>query len=363
MCELRDKGFYIGDLYIEKPIIQGGMGVGISLRNLASAVANEGGVGIISSAGIGLINRELEKRGAEFGMMGLKNEIIALKKMTNNPIGVNIMVALTDFDDMVKASIEAGADMIISGAGLPLTLPSLKPAGTKTKLIPIVSSAKAVKLIAKWWMEKYDYIPDAFVLEGPKAGGHLGFKLGQIDDPEYDLFKLLPKVVEEVKKLEEKTGRKIPVIAAGGIFTGGDIKKALDLGATAVQMATRFVATDECDADDEFKQMYIDCKKEDIGIINSPVGLPGRAIINEYTKAVYGGEKHPVKCPYHCIRTCDYKTTPYCISLALLNAYKGKLRNGFCFIGANGYMVDKMSTVKGIFNSLEEEYKLACKGK
>lgn len=363
MCRLKEKGFYIDDLYIEKPIIQGGMGVGVSLSGLASAVCNEGGVGVVSSAGIGLINGELEKKGMQYSYDGLKNEITKLKRMTNGVTGVNIMVALTDFNDMVKASIEAGVDIIISGAGLPLTLPSLKPKDSKTKLVPIVSSRKAVKAISKWWISKYDYVPDAFVLEGPKAGGHLGFKLEDIDNKEYDLFNLIPQIVEEVKKIEDATGRKIPVIAAGGIFTGEDIKKALDLGATAVQMATRFVATEECDADYEFKKMYVDCKKEDIGIIKSPVGLPGRAIINDYTKEVYGGERKPVHCPYHCIITCDYKTTPYCISLALLNAYKGKMNNGFCFIGENGYKVEKITTVKEIFDSLEEEYKIACKGK
>lgn len=361
MCKLKDYGFYIGDLYVKKPIIQGGMGVGVSLSGLASAVANEGGVGTISSAGIGLINENLTKKGMQYNYDGLKNEILKLKTMTNGVVGVNIMVALTDFELMVKASIEAGIDIIMCGAGLPLNLPSLKKKTDKVKLIPIISSSKAVKLISKWWIGKYDYVPDAFILEGPKAGGHLGFKLEQIDDPEFDLFNLLPKVLSEIKKVEENTNKKIPLIVAGGIFTGKDVKRALDSGATAVQMATRFVATKECDADEKFKQMYVDCKKEDITIIKSPVGLPGRAIKNNFVKSSENGEKQPFKCPYHCITTCDYKKTPYCISLALLNAYKGKMNNGFCFIGSNGYLVNKITTVKDVFNSLENEYEIACK--
>jgi nitronate monooxygenase len=222
-------------------------------------------------------------------------------------------------------------------------------------LVPIVSSGRAARIIAKSWIEKYNYLPDAFVVEGPLAGGHLGFKKEELEDPNVTLENRLKEVLDEVKILEEKYDKEIPVIAGGGIYDGKDIAKFIKLGASGVQIATRFVATYECDADEKFKQEYIRAKKEDIVIIKSPVGLPGRAIKNEFLEAVERGERKPYKCVFQCIRTCDYKNTPYCIALALLNAKKGNLKAGFAFAGANAYRVDKIVSVKDLMKELVEE--------
>lgn len=360
MADLNTKSFHIGDLKISLPIIQGGMGVGISLSGLSSAVSNEGGVGVISAAGIGMLNKGFSKGGIQANSLALKKEIRKARALTEGVLGVNIMVALSDFGELVKTSVEEGIDIIFAGAGLPLTLPSFLNKKSRTKLVPIVSSAKAVNVITKWWKEKYQYVPDAFVVEGPMAGGHLGFKKEQIFNSDFCLEKLVLDVLHEVAALEQEHKRRIPVIAAGGIFTGADIHKFLHLGASAVQMATRFVATEECDADIAFKNAYINCKEEDIGIIESPVGMPGRAITNDFINKSSMGEKHPKSCPYHCITTCKREESPYCISLALISACRGKLVNGFVFIGANGYRVEKIVKVHELINSLKQEYKEAA---
>ncbi|HEX3048891.1 MAG TPA: nitronate monooxygenase family protein, partial [Bacillota bacterium] len=252
--------------------------------------------------------------------------------------------------------IEEGADVIFSGAGLPLNLPQFLGGTKKTKLVPIVSSARAAVIIFKKWIEKYSYVPDAIVVEGPLAGGHLGFKAEQIIDPEYSLENILPQVIGEVSKFEEKYRSSIPVIAAGGIYTGADINRFMQLGAAGVQMATRFVTTHECDAALEFKKTFINMKQEDLVIIKSPVGLLGRAINNQFLVDVGDGKKKPFRCPYHCITTCDYQHSPYCIALALINACRGKLSQGFVFSGANGYRTESIVSVKDTVNSLLVEY-------
>jgi nitronate monooxygenase len=356
MAYFNHEPLVIGDLIVPTPVVQGGMGIGVSLSGLACAVANEGGVGVLSAAVVGMTHTP---PGARNNIAALKEQIRRARAKTKGVLGVNIMVALSDFGDMAKASIEEGIDIIFAGAGLPLNLPSYLEKFSKTKLIPIVSSARAAKTISRWWKEKYNYIPDGFVVEGPLAGGHLGFLPEQIENPDYQLEKLVPQVLEAVRPLEEKAGRKIPVIAAGGIFTGADIKRFLNLGAAAAQMATRFVATDECDADIAFKNAYVQCKKEDIGIIQSPVGMPGRAIINDFLLDAKLEKKHPSHCPFHCIVTCEQQTSPYCISSALISACKGRLENGFAFIGANGYKVKEIVSVKKLFETLEKEY-LQC---
>lgn len=356
MVSWRGKGLAIGDLTAKLPIIQGGMGVGISLSGLASAVANEGGIGVISTAAIGVLEPDFSTNYLEANIRALKKEIRKARELTKGILGVNIMVALSNFADMAKAAIEEGIDIIFSGAGLPLNLPAFLTESKKTKLVPIVSSARAASLISKRWAEKYKYAPDAVVVEGPMAGGHLGFKSEQITDPDYKLEKLVSEVINEVKNIEDKAAKPIPVIAAGGIYTGEDIYKYIQLGASGVQMATRFVITEECDASLEFKKAYIDCKKEDIGIIKSPVGMPGRAIINEFINDVNAGSKKPYKCPYHCIVTCNCESSPYCIALALINAKKGKMQHGFAFAGENAYRAEKIVSVKDLVNSLVEEY-------
>jgi NAD(P)H-dependent flavin oxidoreductase YrpB (nitropropane dioxygenase family) len=354
------KELRIGNLTAKLPIIQGGMGVGISLSGLASAVANEGGIGIIAAAGIGMLDYDFSTNFLEANITRLKSEIRKAREKTKGIIGVNIMVALTNYADYVKAAIEEGIDIIFSGAGLPMNLPQYLEGKYDTKLVPIVSSARAAGIICRKWLDKYNYLPDAIVVEGPKAGGHLGFKETQIFDAEYSLEKILPEVVNEVKPYEDKIGRPIPVIAAGGIYSGEDINKFMKLGASGVQMATRFVTTEECDASIDFKNTYINAKKEDLDIIKSPVGMPGRAIRNTFTEDISKGVNKPFKCPYHCIITCDYKNSPYCIALALTNAQKGNLEHGFAFAGENAYKADKIVSVKELMKTLQKEYSAAA---
>ena len=345
----------IGDLVANIPIVQGGMGVGISLSGLSSAVANEGGIGVIAAAMIGMGEPDLAAHPVEANVRALKNEIRKARSLTKGLLGVNIMVALTHFSEIVTAAIEEGIDFIFSGAGLPLDLPKYLNKSSRTKLVPIVSSGRAAGVLCKKW-ERLSHLPDAFVVEGPMAGGHLGLKPEQIFAPEFTLEKLVPEVLSAVKPFEEKHGKAIPVIAAGGVYTGADIHKFLKMGAAGVQMATRFVATHECDADMAFKQAYLNATKEDIVIIQSPVGLPGRAINNEFLQAVKRGEKIPFTCPYHCIRTCDHRHSPYCIALALIQAKKGNLKRGFVFSGQNAYRVDRIMSVKELIESLVQEY-------
>jgi nitronate monooxygenase len=353
------KELKIGDLLAKLPIIQGGMGVRISLSNLAAAVANEGGIGVIATAGIGLEESDHGTNFLEASIRALKREIGKARELTKGIIGVNIMGALTNYADMVNTCIEEKVDIIFTGAGLPLHLPQFLKKDSTTKLVPIVSSARAAGIISKSWTEKYNYPPDAVVVEGPKAGGHLGFKKEQINDADYMLEKIIPEVIEALKPYVDNYERLIPVIAAGGIYTGEDIHRFFQLGAAGVQMGTRFVSTFECDASDKFKQTYIDATEDDIVIIKSPVGMPGRAIRNNFIDAVEDGKKQPFKCPYHCIKTCDYQTTPYCIAFALSNAYKGKLEHGFAFAGENAHRVTEIISVKELMDTLVSEYKEA----
>ena len=350
------KPLIMGSLTVRLPIIQGGMGIGISLSGLASAVANEGGIGVIATAGIGMSEPDFFKDSFEANRRALQKEIRKARELTKGILGVNIMVALTNFADLVRTAIEEGIDVIFSGAGLPLNLPEFLSENARTKLVPIVSSARAAAIIAKKWSDRFNRLPDAVVVEGPKAGGHLGFKEEMIADPAYALEKLVPEVVEILKPFEEKYRQSIPVIAAGGIYTGADIYRFFQLGASGVQMATRFVTTHECDASLKFKQTYIDAKKEDMTIIKSPVGMPGRAIRNVFLDEVTQGKKKPFKCPYHCLKTCDYKNSPYCITLALINAKKGNLSHGFAFAGENAYRANTIISVKELIDSLIKEY-------
>ncbi|MEO0288532.1 MAG: nitronate monooxygenase [candidate division WOR-3 bacterium] len=350
----------IGDFVAKIPIVQGGMGVGISLSGLASAVANEGGIGVIAAAGIGMLEPDFIKNFKEANRRALRKEIQKAREKTDGIIGVNIMVALSDFEELLLVAIDEKVDLVFMGAGLPLLNPNrLTPEMIKnssTKFVVIVSSAKAARVIFRYWENNYNLIPDAVVVEGPMAGGHLGFKKENLNDPDYKLEKIVPEVISEIKIYEDKFEKNVPVIAAGGIFNGADIHKFIQLGASGVQMATRFVATFECDASDEFKQEYLKCKKDDIVIIDSPVGLPGRAIKNNFINEVYEGIKRPFKCPWKCLATCDFKKVPYCIALALTNAKNGKLTQGFTFCGANAYLVDRIVSVKELIRDLVDGY-------
>ncbi|HCM59267.1 MAG TPA: nitronate monooxygenase [Bacteroidales bacterium] len=352
MNELR-----IGNLTVAVPIFQGGMGVGISLSGLAAAVANEGGVGVISSAGLGLLYKNYSGNLFEASIHGLKEEIRKAREKTRGVIGVNVMVAMTNFVDMIKTSIAEKVDIIIAGAGLPLDLPSFLKKDSVTRLVPIVSSARAARIICEKWKANYDYLPDAVIVEGPKAGGHLGFREEQIGDESYALEKLVPEIVGELKTFEEKYNTRIPLIAAGGIYTGEDINNIMKLGASGVQMGTRFVTTDECDASTGFKQAYINAAEKDIVIIKSPVGMPGRAILSGFIQKVKDGKKQPLSCPFKCIKTCDISKSPYCIIIALVNALKGNFQNGFAFAGSNAFRATKIISVKEVFRSLLKEYR------
>jgi nitronate monooxygenase len=351
----------IGDLVSRIPIIQGGMGVNISLSGLASAVANEGGIGVIACAMPGIHEPDIKSNSVQANLRVLTREIRKAKQLTKGILGVNIMVAMTDFSDLVKTALMEKIDVIFSGAGLPLDLPGYLKKGMKTKLVPIVSSGRAAKLLCRKWLSKFDYLPDAFVVEGPKAGGHLGFKVEELEDPKFSLENLLQDVLQEVKDFEVKTKKKIPVIAAGGVFTGADIYKYLQMGAAGVQMGTRFVATHECDADLAFKQAFVDATEKDVVVIKSPVGLPGRAIRNAFIDKVIEGDTKPFTCPYHCIKTCDYKKSPFCIAIALGSAKKGRFKSGFAFAGKNVSRVDKSVSVKELIQSLWRDYVTAVK--
>lgn len=355
----------IGDMEVEIPIVQGGMGVGISLSNLTSAVANAGGIGVIATPGIGQFEPDYHTNPKEANKRALRDEIRKAKAKTKagGVIGVNVMVALSNFNDLVQCSVDEGVDVLFLGAGLPLGLPETLPLDRlgelATKFAPIVSSGRAAKLVFRAWQKRYNHAPDAVVVEGPLAGGHLGFRKDHIDNPDFALEKILPDVITVVKSYEEQFNKSIPVIAAGGIYTGADIDRFMELGAQGVQMGTRFVATYECDASMEFKEAYLNCKKDDIVIIDSPVGLPGRAIRNKFLDRVSSGSKEKFKCLWRCLRSCDFKNVPYCIALALTNAKKGNLEEGFAFAGANAYRVDKIISVQELIEILVEEYMAA----
>lgn len=345
----------IGDLTAKVPIIQGGMGVGVSGSSLASAVANEGGIGVISGVQIGYKEKDFRENTVEANLRALKKEIQKARALSPNGIlGVNIMVAATKYADLVKEAVKEKIDLIICGAGLPSNLPKFIK-GTKTKIAPIVSSAKAASVIMKLWNKKFKYVPDLIVVEGSEAGGHLGFSP---DDLKNSTCKSLSTIVKEVlstvKPYEAEYKKQIPVVAAGGIYNGKDIADMLKLGASGVQMATRFVATEECDANINFKKAYIESKKDDIILIKSPVGMPGRAIKNEFIASLDKDAVSVKKC-YSCIKHCDPSKTPYCISNALINSVNGDTKNGLVFAGSNAYRLDKIVTVKELMNELVKE--------
>ncbi|TFG95175.1 MAG: nitronate monooxygenase, partial [Calditrichales bacterium] len=332
---------------------------------LASAVANAGGIGVISSVGLGLLANTPKVRFKEGNQQVLKEEIRKARSLTDGVLGLNIMVAISDYDDLVKLAYDEAIDIVFLGAGLPLKLPESVPVdrlkSAPTKVGVIVSSARATQIIFQTWQKKFNHVPDMVVVEGPMAGGHLGFKKEQIFDPAFALENLLPDVLSVVKRFETQFEKNIPVIAAGGIYTGGDIFRMMNMGMQGVQMGTRFVATHECDASLAFKQTYIDCKEEDLTIIQSPVGLPGRAIRNKFIDEVSAGERKPFQCPWKCLKTCDFREAPYCIAKALTNAQKGNIDEGYTFAGANAYRVKEIVSVQELFTSLEEEYCAAAK--
>lgn len=345
----------ISDLIAKVPIVQGGMGVGVSLSSLAGSVAKNGGIGVISGVEIGFNEPDYFSNKKEANLRALKKHIKNAKKISDDGIiGVNLMTVLNNFEELVKESIKEKIDIIFSGAGLPLSLPKLTK-GSSTKIAPIVSSAKAAKVICKNWDKKHNVIPDAIVVEGPKAGGHLGFKKEDLQNGNINLINIVEDVIKTVEPFELKYNRPIPIIAGGGVYNGEDIGKLLIAGASGVQMGTKFIATDECDASDKFKESFIDCKPEDIVIINSPVGMIGRAISNNFLDSVSLNDKRPKGCIVNCLKPCVPSKAPYCIANALINAQKGNMDDGFAFAGTNAHRINEIIPVETLMNNLIEE--------
>lgn len=341
----------IGNLTICPPIIQGGMGVRVSRANLAAAVANTGCMGVIASAGIGQFE---DFPGAQFTRLNedaLRVEIRKARSMSSGPIGVNIMVALTDYENLVQTAVEENVDAIISGAGLPLNLPQFLK-GKDIKLIPVVSSARTLSIICKKWQKQFNRLPDAVIVEGPEAGGHLGYSHQSIQE---DTAPPLSEIIREVVAVARSFKTAIPVIAAGGIFDGDDIARFLRLGASGVQMATRFVCTDECDAHENFKRAYLNSTAADITTIASPVGLPGRVINSSFVEQIKNGKTAPFTCKYKCLKTCEPKEAPYCIAKALANAAQGNLDDSFVFAGSNAYRCTEIVPVRTLVEQLAAE--------
>ena len=339
---MKVKELRIGDLCAKIPVVQGGMGVGVSLSGLAGAVAAAGGVGVISTAQIGFRDPEFKENPIETNLRVIGEEIAKARKIANGGIlGVNIMVATRRYEDYVKAAVAAGIDLIISGAGLPMTLPALVE-GTSTKIAPIISSVKSLSVITKYWMKKYSRKPDMVVIEGPEAGGHLGFSREELDNYTRESYDEEIKAILSITKEME-----VPAVVAGGVYTREDMEHYLAMGASGVQLATRFVTAKECDASDAYKQAYINAKKEDIEIVSSPVGMPGRAIHNAFLDKVNAGERFMRGCR-QCIITCKPATAPYCITEALINAVEGRLDEGLIFCGSNAYRADHIETVADI---------------
>ena len=341
----------IAGLEISPPIIQGGMGVRVSGARLAAAVANEGCAGTIASVGLGKFEESTGRHFVQLNDDALREEIHKARRMSNGVIGVNVMVALSNYESLVRAAVEAKADFIISGAGLPFDLPGIV-GDSKIALIPIVSSARALNIICSKWKKSHNRLPDAVVVEGPLAGGHLGFKHEALaDHTNANLEALVAEVLEFTNTLDKP----IPVIAAGGIYDGKDIVKVLNMGAAGVQMATRFVCTDECDADERFKATYLNCEEDDIAIIHSPVGMPARVIKNAFVQKIALGETVPFICDYRCLRSCDPSTAPFCIAKVLVDAAKGNMDEAFAFAGSNAWRCTEIIPVKTLVKKLVEE--------
>lgn len=339
----------IGSITARVPLIQGGMGVGVSLSGLAGAVAAEGGIGVISTAQIGYRDPEFDRHPIECNLMAIDDEIKKARAIARGGIiGVNIMVATKRYEDYVKAAAKSGVDIIISGAGLPMTLPEISG---DAKIAPIVSSKKALSVISKYWDKKYNRKPDLIIIEGPMAGGHLGFSTEEIDEYTVSKTKNYDDEISRIIALADEL--EVPVAVAGGVYERADMEHYLAMGAKAVQVATRFVTTRECDASDAYKQAYIDAKKEDIVIVKSPVGMPGRAIHNAFLDKVAAGERFMRGCR-QCVSTCNPETTPYCITEALVNAVKGNLDEGLIFCGNNAYRAEKIESVSDIMEEFSK---------
>lgn len=357
------KPLRIGELTAKLPIIQGGMGVGISLSSLAGAVAREGGIGLISTAQIGFREPDFEQDSEKANLRAMESELKKARSLApQGIIGFNIMVATKNYADYVKTAVKAGADLIVSGAGLPIRLPELVQ-GSKTKIAPIVSSVKSAMVICKMWDRKYHIAPDLVVVEGPLAGGHLGFSREELTEYGADTVSVsetyqkerydqeIKGILSLVKEYALKYQKEIPVVTAGGIYTHDDVLHQLELGADGVQVATRFVTTEECDAPMEYKKAYLDAKEEDIVIVKSPVGMPGRAIRNRFMEEVEAGKTKVQRC-FRCLEHCDPVSIPYCITRALIHAAEGTEEQALIFCGSNAWKAQKIETVHDVMCDL-----------
>ncbi len=347
------KELHIGDKSVKLPIIQGGMGVGVSRSSLAGAVAKEGGIGIISTAQIGYDEEGFEKDQAGCNLRAIRKHIEKAKQIAGGIglVGVNVMVALKHYRQHVREAVQAGADVIICGAGLPMDLPDLVK-GSAAKIAPIVSSRRAADLILKMWSRKYDRTADFLVVEGPKAGGHLGFSREQLEHIDsIDLDQEIRDIILAKKQYEEKYDCTIPVIVGGGVFDKDDVAHVFELGADGVQIGSRFVATYECDASEAYKQAYIDAVEEDIQIVTSPVGMPGRALRNAFIRQVEEKKKAIRHC-FNCLEKCNPAEVPYCITKALTDAVIGDVENGLIFCGANVGRIKQMMSVHELMQEL-----------
>ncbi len=358
------KPLKIGKYEIEKPIVQGGMGVGISWDRLAGTVSKEGGLGVISAVGTGYYENKKYAKKLASGRPATEGEFYspeALKKIFENarkicgdkPLAVNILYAMNDYGRVVKDACEAGADIVITGAGLPTNMPEFTEGYPDVALVPIVSSAKALKIICKRWKGRYNRLPDAVVLEGPKSGGHQGFSYEDCSKEENQLENLVKPVVEEAAKWGD-----IPVIAAGGVWDKNDIDLMISLGASGVQMGTRFIGTHECDAHENLKKVLLDAKKDDIKLMGSPVGYPAQGVVTNLTHLIEKREGPSIKCISNCVAPCnrgeEAKEVGFCIADRLSDAYEGNLETGLFFSGANGYKLNEIISVKELLEKLTQ---------
>ncbi|WP_295418586.1 nitronate monooxygenase [Sulfurovum sp.] len=365
---MRFKSFKIGKYIIEKPIIQGGMGVGISWDQLAGSVSKEGGLGVISAVGTGVYKKRKYLHDNE--MVGKEHRPLeainfysyeALEHIFENarkicgdkPLAANVLYAQSEYDRVVQDACKAGANIIITGAGLPLTMPEAAKDYPDVALVPIVSTAKALRILCRRWKKTHNRLPDAVIVEGPLSGGHQGFKYEECFLPENQLEAILPPVVEEAKNWGS-----MPIIAAGGVWNHDDIVKMMELGADAVQMGTRFIGTAECDASQTFKEVIIGAKEEDIKLFKSPVGYPARGVKTKLHESIEKGTAPKVACISNCVTPChrgeEAKIVGYCIADRLTDAYDGLIDTGLFFTGANGYRLKEIITVKKLMHKLME---------
>ncbi|RLA76790.1 MAG: nitronate monooxygenase [Epsilonproteobacteria bacterium] len=357
------KALKIGKYVVDIPIIQGGMGVGISWDQLSGTVSSEGALGVVSSVGTGVYKKrkfteKVMKGGQPYEATNFYSAKVlkiifenARKICGDKPLACNVLYASNDYNRIVKDACEAGADMIITGAGLPLTMPDAAKDHPDVALIPIVSTAKALRIICRRWKKTHNRLPDAVIVEGPLSGGHQGFKYDECFLPENQLEEILPPVVEEAKNWGD-----IPVIAAGGVWDHDDIVKMMELGASGVQMGTRFIGTVECDAHENFKQLILDVKAEDIKLLKSPVGYPARGVKTHLQEMIEEKTAPKIACISNCVAPChrgeEAKIVGYCIADRLSDAYDGKIESGLFFTGANGYRLDEIITVKELLHKL-----------